>query len=242
VSYAPVDELRLKYQTAARLHLSTPGLSIPDAAEEHGLNRSGSDYQGVRRWVLNFTINGMAKIIQMPGIAERVAAATAAVRPPAQSATTVPRAGAVLRTYSDIDSPDDFEDYAKAYRMIGKLMSGRKGKSWARCKITVERDTGWTIKKTSAFMSRAALGLEDPAKPGRKPKMGGAGEAAMVRAVNLLCARWTCQRCCSRASWITCRPPASTARAQAAATTATVRASARRKRSAPSLLSRLCAP
>ena len=48
----------------------------------------------------------------------------------------------------------DIENYAKAYKVIGKLMSGRKGKSWARCKI----------KKTSAFTSRDALGLEDPAK------------------------------------------------------------------------------
>lgn len=181
VSYAPVNELRTQYQTAAKLHLAT-GMSIADACTKRGMNRSGSDYSGVRHWVTLFKMDGTAKVIQMPNIAPRVAAAAADVPGP----RAVPPTTVKPRTYADIDTDADFESYCKAYRRIGVLMSGRCAQGYAKAKRAVEETMSWTIKRSSAFSSQANKGLKDPEKPGRKLAMGAAAEDVMVRSINML--------------------------------------------------------
>ena len=184
VSYAPINELRTQYQAAARWHLAKRDTSIARACEERGLNTTGSDYRGVYRWVQNYKKNGTANIIQGSAeIAERVTAAVAAVPGPAPKVVTP---GSAPRVYCDIDTDEDFESYCKAYMKIGVLMTGRAAKNYAKAKVLVERQMGWTIKKDSAYASKKTCGLKLPNRAGRKPKMGEAAEEVMVRAVNLL--------------------------------------------------------
>ena len=157
-------------------------MSIADACTKRGMNRSGSDYSGVRHWVTLFKMDGTAKVIQMPNIAPRVAAAAADVPGP----RAVPPTTVKPRTYADIDTDADFESYCKAYRRIGVLMSGRCAQGYAKAKRAVEETMSWTIKRSSAFSSQANKGLKDPEKPGRKLAMGAAAEDVMVRSINML--------------------------------------------------------
>ena len=184
VSYAPDNALRIQYQTAARLHLASKGMGIHDACAARGLNTTGSDYSGTYYWVQEYKANGTANIIQgNSSISERVATAAAAVPGPAPTVATT---GSAPRVDADINSADDFESNSKAFMRIGVPMTYRKAKGYAKAKVSVERELGWTVKKDAAYKSKKDSGLKPPNKPGRKPKMGQAAEETMVRAINLL--------------------------------------------------------
>jgi hypothetical protein len=178
--YVSAALMKQQYQAAAKLFLASPGVkTIAAACKQRGLGESGSDYQGVRRWVQNYKDDGSSELLKKPDVAARVLAQVDSTEAP----SAVPRPGFKVRKYGDMETDEDFQDYTGAYMRIGRLMSGRAPLTYKAALAIIERETFWTISRSCAYEARKG---KPPNSKGRPLSMGIEADDAMVRGVKLL--------------------------------------------------------
>eukprot|EP00937_MAST-01D_sp_MAST-1D-sp2_P003308 g3308.t1 len=134
--------------------------------------------------IIQWKADGTAKILAAPAVRGRVLASVAAAAPVAAAV-----AAAEVKTLNDIANDADREAYSKAYKMIGRLMAGTnrsKGMPWPKALAKVQQETGWTVRRTTAFKSKRARGKVVPTPQGRPLYMGEEAEKTMVRSVQAL--------------------------------------------------------
>ena len=170
-------------QAAARLFICDPNTTkVSDACRQCGVGENESDYRRVRRMVKTMKGNGTAAILQRPAVRATVLERVVGDAPAAAAAAAA--AVAKPKVTADIKTAADSENYAKAYMLVGKIMAA--GTRYPDARARVEAETGWTIKSTSAFKSKATSGKEPPPKVGRPLYLGEDAEQTVIRAIQAL--------------------------------------------------------
>ena len=186
ISYVEKPHLSTHFkamQAAARLFICDPNTTkVSDACRQCGVGENESDYRRVRRMVKAMKSNGTATILQRPAVRDTVLERVVRDAPAATAAAAA--AVAKHKVRADIKTDMDVKNYAKAYMLIGKIMAA--GMRYPDARARVEAETGWTIKSTSAFQSKATSGKRPPPKVGRPLYLGEDSEQTVIRAIQAL--------------------------------------------------------